>query len=430
MNWSQRDNQVIWHPFTQMKTADLPIAIEKAQAALLYDFDGNSYIDAISSWWVNLHGHAHPYIAEKVSNQLKTLEHVIFAGFTHQPAVNLAENLLKVLPSNMARIFFTDNGSTAVEAALKIAIQYWYNQGIKRNKIIVLEGSYHGDTFGAMSSSSRSFSAPFLEYLFDVEKISLPLEKQLEKTLDELNSILIQKNVAAFIYEPLVLGVAGMLQYSPQSLEKLIQVCKQAGVLCIADEVMTGFGRTGKTFASDYVETKPDLICLSKGLTGGTMALGVVASSTQIYNQFLSDKTQNAFLHGHSYCANPLACVAAIASLELLLKSECQNAILKISQSQNAFAAKLVNYTSKISNVRQFGTILAFDLQQLQGNSYYSSLRDKFYKHAISQGVLLRPLGNTIYIMPPYCISNDQLEKVYFCIESFLQNFNPEVVCN
>jgi adenosylmethionine---8-amino-7-oxononanoate aminotransferase len=274
MSLQQRDLRSVWHPFTQMKLEGISIPIVKGAGTFLIDENGRQYIDAIASWWVNLHGHAHPYIAQKVYEQLVTLEHVIFAGFTHEPAVQLAERLLQQLPANHSKIFYSDNGSTAVEVGLKMAFQYWHNQGNERNEIIAFSHAYHGDTFGAMSVSERSeYTHPFSENLFKVGFIEVPVKGNESTSKEQMKTLLSSGKVAAFIFEPLVLGASGMMMYEPAELDELISICKEADVLTIADEVMTGFGRTGQMFATDYLTNKPDIICMSKGITGGTMAL-------------------------------------------------------------------------------------------------------------------------------------------------------------
>ncbi|WP_434086516.1 adenosylmethionine--8-amino-7-oxononanoate transaminase [Pontibacter populi] len=403
-----------------MKTADLPVAIVRGEGALLFAEDGKEYIDAVASWWVNLHGHAHPYIAEKVAAQLQTLEHVIFAGFTHQPAVELAEGLLKILPEGQRKVFYSDNGSTAVEVALKMAIQYWANTGIPKKKIIAFRDSYHGDTFGAMAVSSRSaFTAPFWSYLFDVTFIDVPTPGNEQETINQLEAIALTGDVAAFIYEPLVLGTAGMVMYTPEVLDNLMQICQQHEILTIADEVMTGFGRTGKLFASHYLQHKPDMVCLSKGLTGGTMALGVTTCNDKIYDAFLADDKSKTLFHGHSYTANPVACAAGVASLELTTSPETQQNLERIAAKHKAFAATL-KQLSGIQEIRQQGTILAIEFAD-ESTSYFSNLRDTLYNYAMEQGVILRPLGNIIYIIPPYCITDEQLDKVYQTIKGMQQ---------
>lgn len=413
MTLPNRDAAVLWHPFTQMHTAPLPIPIVRGEGSLLFDTSGRAYLDMISSWWVNLHGHAHPYIAERVGHQLRTLEHVIFAGFTHEPAVDLAERLLAILPDNQRRVFYSDNGSTAVEVALKMAFQYWHNTGQPRRRVVALEGAYHGDTFGAMSVGGRSaFSAPFAPFLFDVDYLPVPVPGQEAAVLAQAEA-LFANDVAVFIVEPLVQGAGGMVMYEPDVLNTLIQMARKQGTLVIADEVMTGFGRTGKLFASHYLAEKPDLMCLSKGLTGGTMALGVTTCTATIYEAFLSNDKFKTLFHGHSFTANPLACVAALASLDLLLTPETQASIERISTRHLAFAHRLRQHKT-VENIRQWGTILAFDLKVAgEDSSYFNSIRDIAYNHLLDRGILMRPLGNVLYFLPPYCTTNEQLDDAY-----------------
>src|SRR5688572_1148216 len=416
MNLAERDQQLIWHPYTQMQTAGLPIPIVKGEGALLFDADGKSYIDAVSSWWVNLHGHCHPHIAARISAQLQQLDHVIFAGFTHEPAVQLAENLKRILPPNQSRFFYSDNGSTAVEVAMKMAFQYWHNQEKPKNKIIAFRDSYHGDTFGAMSVSSRSaFTAPFNQYLFEVLFIDVPVPGMEETVLEQVKVLVKREDVAAFIYEPLVLGTAGMVMYAPEILNEILQVCRENQILTIADEVMTGFGRTGKYFASDHMQEKPDIMCFSKGLTGGVMALGLTTCSDQLFNAFLSSDKAKTFFHGHSYTGNPIACTAGLASLELLEKPETLQKIVAISRQHAAFKERLQTHKA-CKNIRQTGTILAVELST-GPTSYFNQVRDELYALALANNVILRPLGNIIYVIPPYCITDAQLEQVYNVIE-------------
>lgn len=414
----ERDAAVIWHPYTQMKLAPAPMPIVKGEGVYLIDEAGNRYIDAISNWWVTLHGHGHAYLAGKIYEQAQTLEQVIFAGFTHEPAVKLAERLLQVLPAGFSKVFYSDNGSTAVEVALKMAIQYWNNAGgTQRKKILALTNSYHGDTFGAMSVSERGpFTIAFQDYLFEVIFIDPTSNLQLLTSNPE--------EIACFIYEPLVQGAGGMKMYDAASLDALLKFCKQHGIICIADEVMTGFGRTGKLFASEYMMETPDIICLSKGLTGGMMALGATVCTQPIYNAFLSDDRAKTFFHGHSYTANPIACAAGNASLDLLLRPGCIENILRISKQHEEFAMQLKAEKVKIKSpadgailpakaVRHLGTILAFELETTGKDGYLNNIGSIIHKHALKNGVLLRPLGNTVYIMPPYCISQDELDAVY-----------------
>jgi len=407
---SERDALIIWHPYTQHKIAAIPLPVVKGEGIYLVDEKGNKYIDAISSWWTNIHGHAHPYIAQKIYEQAQQLEHVIFAGCTHEPAVQLGERLLPLLPGNFSKAFYSDNGSTAVEVALKMAIQYQGNkeQGT-RNKILALRHSYHGDTFGAMSVSERSvFVKAFEDYLFEV--IFIDAEEKLS-TINAQCSLLNLKEVAALIYEPLLQGAGGMNVYKAEKLDGLLKLCKQNNIICIADEVMTGFYRTGKMFASEYAEEKPDIICLSKGLTGGSLPLAITACSQKIFDAFLSDDMHKTFFHGHSYTANPIACAAALASLELLQKKECIDNIQFISDSNRQFV-KQIQQNEKVLRPRSIGTVLAFELDSEQ-NEYMNKIKERVMELSLQEGILLRPLGNTIYIMPPYCITPEQLKKIY-----------------
>lgn len=416
---TERDKKTIWHPYTPQKYAPNPIPIVKGEGVYLIDEQGNRYIDAISSWWVTIHGHGHPYIAEKIYQQAKTLEHVIFTGFTHLPAVSLAERLLDILPGDFSKIFYSDNGSTAVEVAIKMAIQYRWNQNDKkRTRIIALNNSYHGDTFGAMSVSERGlFTMAFQDRLFDVLFTDAPSaenpeicftgfnESQTDSLLDE---------TACIIYEPLLQGAGGMKMYEAAALNKFLARCKKHGIICIADEVMTGFGRTGKLFASSYCDVTPDIICLSKGLTGGTMALGVTACTENIHAAFVNDDKRKSFFHGHSFTANPIACAAALASLDLVEKPEFTAGIRNVVARHQEFCKQLASSSDKlkIKNIRQLGTILAFEVNDVQ-DSYISNVRDLFVTKSLEQGVYLRPLGNTAYLMPPYCITDDELYKTY-----------------
>ncbi|GAB2558031.1 adenosylmethionine--8-amino-7-oxononanoate transaminase [Spirosoma areae] len=409
---AERDQAVIWHPFTQMQTAPLPLPIVRGEGSVLYGADGRAYLDMISSWWVNLHGHAHPHIARRVSEQLQTLEHVIFAGFTHQPAVELAERLLTILPDTQAKVFYSDNGSTAVEVALKMAFQYWHNLARPRRKVVAFENAYHGDTFGAMAVSGRSaFTAPFSPFLFEVDYLPVPIAGQEADVLQRAEALFTDE-VAAFIAEPLVQGAGGMVMYEPDVLDKLFRLARRNDSLIIADEVMTGFGRTGRLFATDYLAEKPDLMCLSKGLTGGTMALGVTACTQNIYDAFLADDKFKTLFHGHSFTANPLACSAALASMDLLLLPDTQADIQRIAEQHAAFAVQL-SVHSAVKNVRQRGTLLAFDLQGGEQTSYFNTIRDTAYSFLLERGVLMRPLGNVLYLMPPYCTTTDQLDFAY-----------------
>ena len=425
MSIAERDLKVLWHPYTQMKTMDLPVVITRGEGVWLYDENDNKYLDAISSWWVNSHGHAHPHIAEKVAEQVKKLEHVIFAGFTHPGAVELAERLIEKLPDNQNHIFYSDNGSTAVEVALKMAIQYWDNRGEQRNTIISFDNAYHGDTFGTMAVSGRgAFVRPFDSMLFDVIFIPPPSYGAEEESLNQLREVLNANgdSIAGFIYEPLVQGAAGMVMHSQDGLEALIKECQKNQILCIADEVMTGFGRTGKFFASDHLSVDPDIVCMSKGITGGTMALGATSCSSPIYDAFLSDDKSKTLFHGHSYTGNPVACAAANASMDIFDEESTWKNINRIGAQHNEFASKLQDFDN-IDNIRQVGTIVAFELKTGGETSYFNEDRDRIYNFFMDKKILLRPLGNVIYILPPLCITEAELNQVYDGILAFLADY-------
>lgn len=414
------DRKNIWHPFTPLQSdTDVPM-ITRGEGVYLHTEDGRRLIDGISSWWVNLHGHANETIASAIADQARKLEHVIFAGFTHAPAVELSRNLLSSLPPSYKRVFFSDNGSTAVEVALKMAIQYWHNLGIQRKKVIAMKGAYHGDTFGAMSVAERGmFTEPFFPYLFETEFIEFPSADQEKKTVDQFRELLKTGDVAAFIFEPLVQAAAGMRMYSASVLDQLLRCAEEAGVICIADEVFTGFGRTGKNFAIDYLHHKPDIITLSKGITGGFLPLGVTICSHKIEKAFDTASFDRTFFHGHSYTANPLACAAANASFDLLMDPSCQERINKIGELHAAFARSLAA-RNNILDVRTLGTILAIEIKTMGESGYANALRKSVRPFFIERNILLRPLGNVIYILPPYVITQDQLNIIYRAVEEFL----------
>ncbi len=417
-NLASRDAAVIWHPFTQHQIEPISIPIASGKGAHLFDTDGKKYIDAISSWWVNTHGHGHPYLAEKIYEQALQLEQVIFAGFTHEPAVQLSERLLAHLPPNFERVFFSDNGSTAVEVAIKMALQFYHNQGnTKRRKILAFQDAYHGDTFGAMSlGAPSSFNAPFQDMLFEVE--FLPSPQDTDACIAAMSTA--DESYAAFIFEPLIQGAGGMKMYEASTLDTLIQLAREKGILCIADEIMTGFGRTGKWFAMDYLAQKPDIVCFSKGLTGGMMAMGLTLCSEQIFQSFLSDDRRKMMFHSHSFTANPLACAAANASLDLMEKEETWESIARVESRHHEFAATITEHPI-LKNVRIHGTILAMEVETGEADGYLHSIRDDIYQYFLKEGILMRPLGNTIYILAPYCIEDEDLAYIYGKITAFAQ---------
>ncbi len=421
MNLSERDLLYNWHPYTQHKTARLHPAIVKGKDALLWDENEKEYIDAIASWWVNPFGHSNPVIADAIYQQLTTLEHVLFGGFTHDKAVLLSEKLMEILPSNQHKIFYSDNGSTAVEVAIKGALQYFYNKGAKRTKIIAFEDAFHGDTFGAMAASGITFyTEAFRDSLLEVVRVPVPTVGNEQRALETLETLVATNEYAAFIFEPLVLGAAGMVMYAPEILDQMIAVCNHHKVFTIADEVMTGFGKTGKTFATDYLTNKPDMMCLSKALTGGTIPMAITTFTQEIYNGFFDDDVNKALFHGHTFTANPTGCAAALASIDLLQTEEMQANIVSVNQSHLAFEAKIKQHP-KVQTTRVLGVIFALEIKTNSEESYYGTMRNKLYNFFIENGIILRPVGNIIYILPPYVMTNEQLQKVYQTIEKAIE---------
>ena len=414
------DREHIWHPFTSFGDGSQPVHIVSANGIYLHSSDGRKIIDAISSWWVNLHGHANPEIALAIYEQAQKLEHVIFAGFTHDPAITLARNLLSVLPSNQNRIFFSDNGSTAVEVAIKMALQYFYNGGNPRKKVMAFEGSYHGDTFGSMSVGSRgAFTAPFNDLLFEVAFIDVPRADNFEQVLKAFQDNARKGDVAAFIFEPLVQGAGGMVMYEPVYLQRLMDEAAKHGIVTIADEVFTGFGRTGKWFASDYLNAQPDIVTVSKGITGGTLPLGVTACSEKIAGAFQSANPAHTFFHGHSYTANPISCAAANASFAITSRAETWEKIRMIEGLHQDFLRQIQS-NPHVKSCRSLGTILAVEINTGSDTSYFNSIRKKIYTYFLERNILLRPLGNVVYILPPYVITEEELSAVYSAIKEFL----------
>lgn len=427
----------LWYPYTQAKTAPEALKVKAAKGVWLELETGDStseivpdrILDCISSWWVNLHGHAHPKIVAAIAQQASQLEHVIFAGFTHDPAEQLAERLVRRLPANLTRVFYSDNGSTAVEVALKMAYQYWTNQGQARSTFLAFEGAYHGDTFGAMAVGARSlFSHAFAPLLFDVEFVPYPIAHSddaiaaatEQSVLDTLEKRLAQQpdRYAGIIIEPLVQGAYGMRMGRSHFLQQLQQLAHAHNTLLIFDEVMTGFGRTGDWFACIKANVQPDITCLSKGITGGFLPLAATVCSEAIYNAFYSDDPLQTLYHGHSYAANPLGCAAGLASLELMVEHEF--AFQQMERKHREHLATLAAHP-RLTNMRVMGTIAAMDLVTDQPG-YLNQLAIDIRKRAIAQGLLLRPLGNVLYLMPPYCITDDELAFVYRGIRTILDD--------
>lgn len=419
MSLKERDKKHLWHPLKQHQLQPESTAIIKAKGCILTDEDGNDYIDAISSWYTCMFGHCNDYIIDKVYQQMQQLDQVMFSDFTHEPAVKLSEELIKILPKGQTKIFFNDNGSTAVEAGIKMALQYYFNNGEKRSTFIAFENGFHGDTFGAMSVSGLSvYNGPFEDFLIDVKRIPTPDGTNYQDILLQLQNFSSEFDIAGFIYEPLVQGAAGMKIHNANGLNEILKFCKANKILTIADEVMTGFGKTGKHFASDYIETTPDIICLSKALTAGLVPMAITACTQNIYNAFLSNDMAKGFFHCHTYSGNPIACSAALAAIELLQSEEIQNNIKRIIASHQAFDNHVKSHP-KVKSTRQIGVIFALDLNTKMER--YGDLRDKLLKFFMDSGVFLRPLGNTIYIQPPYVITEKELQKVYHVIEDALE---------
>jgi len=403
----------VWHPFTQhgLEPAMLPIA--RAEGAWLEATDGRRIFDGISSWWVITHGHRHPKIIRAIAEQAAKLDQVIFAGFTHEPAETVARELLKIVPPGLAHVFFSDSGSTSVEVALKMALGYWRNIGQPCTRILALEHAYHGDTIGTMSAGARGvFNAAYEPLLFDVGRIPYPKPHHAQPTFDALEIACRKGNVAALICEPLILGAGGMLMYEPDTLKEMHRICKAHDVLFIADEVMTGFGRTGTIFACEQAGISPDILCAAKGLTGGSIPLAVTLCSAPIYDAHLSKDRARTFFHSSSYTANAIACAAAVANLNVWRTEPVVERILALSQNQ-ALCLKALD--AHFANVRQLGTISAFELSNVQPG-YLAHIALTLRAQLLERGVLLRPLGSTVYVMPPYCTTYDELKFVYSAI--------------
>lgn len=424
MDFVQKDRNLIWHPFTQEKTADSPIVICKGKGAYLYDDQGKQLLDLVSSWWVNIHGHANEEISKAIYHQCNTLEHVIFAGFTHEPAINLCDSLSAILPSSLRKFFFTDNGSTAVEVAVKMSYQCWKNRGYEKPLILCLEGGYHGDTLGAMNVGAKSgFHDAYKNLLTPMLFIPFPdtwigddrVEEKEKNSLEVLKAHLItnKNKISALIIEPLVQGAAGMRMCRSVFVEQIVKIVRENNILVIFDEVMTGFGRTGTYFALEQTKVAPDFLCISKGITGGFLPLALTVTTVDIYEHFLGPNFDTAFAHGHSYTANAVGCAAAIASLKLLTSPATLNAIANINKIHNEELVKLMAKNKEVTRIRVTGTIAAFDLKD--------EIDIKMFKQTcLENGVLIRPLKRSVYILPPYCITTEQLKDAYVTITSSL----------
>lgn len=442
--WIDKDLEFVWHPYTQMKDCKKspPILIEKAKGIKLYDADGNFYYDTISSWWCNIHGHNHPKIKKAVKKQLDSLEHVLFAGFTHRGAILLAEKLISIAPGKLKKVFFSDNGSTAVEAALKMSFQYWKNKGIdKKTKFVSLDSGYHGDTIGAMSVSGVDlFNKTFSPLFFHSFKVPSPYcyrcpvgknkancnidcISSLEKMLKEKS-----EEISAIVLEPLVMCAGGMIVYPKEYLAKAAGLARKFNVHLILDEVAVGFGRTGKMFASEYVESiKPDFLCLSKGITAGYLPLGATLVTDEIYQAFCADYVEKkTFFHGHTFTANPLACAAALASLKIF---EEENVMEKVNEILPCFHSAMEEFRDLplVGDVRYLGLIGALELVQdkdtKQGFDFKERIGFKIYQQALKKNLLLRPLGNIVYFFLPLCIRKRELRDILNRAYSLIAGF-------
>jgi adenosylmethionine-8-amino-7-oxononanoate aminotransferase len=413
MNLVERDRKTIWHPYTQQKTAPLPTPIVRGEGVWLIAEDGRRILDGISSWWVNIHGHSHPFLNAALARQANELEHVMFAGFTHPSAIELAERLIALAPKKLTRVFYSDNGSTAVEVALKMAYQFWRNRGEQRRTFVALENAYHGDTFGAMAASGASvFTKPFEKLLFRVLRASGELT-QLEHLCRAKKG-----EIAALIIEPMLQGAGGMIVWEKDFLRSVRELCDRYEILLIADEVLTGFGRTGKMFACEHAEVSPDVMCLSKALTAGYLPLGATLATEEIYAAFLSDDRSKTFFHGHSFTANPLACAVAVASLQLFETEASLARVALIGQKFRAFFPQLRRLEC-VKDVRVIGAIGVAELKA--GEGYLAEVGQMLYLEFLRRNILLRPLGNVLYFMPPYIITGDETDWVLSEIDDVLR---------
>jgi adenosylmethionine---8-amino-7-oxononanoate aminotransferase len=405
----------VWHPFTQHAVQPEAPLISKGEGAWLETADGRRIFDAISSWWVVTHGHRHPHIMQAIKRQTDHLDQVIFAGFTHEPAEALARRLIAITPPELEYVFFSDSGSTAVEVALKMALGFWRHRGENRSRILALEGAYHGDTIGGMSVGERGvFNAPYDPLLFDVERLAFPSEGREQATLDALRAACRNGTIAALIVEPLILGAGGMLIYPPWVLSEMKSICQAHNVLLIADEVMTGWGRTGTLFACEQAGIAPDIGCYSKGLTGGSLPLAVTLCRADIFDAHYSTDRTRTFFHSSSYTANPIACAAALANLEVWGKEPVMERIARLAGLHRERLDRFRG-DSRFTSVRQIGTIAALDIA-VNDAGYMANIGPALYQRFLARGLLVRPLGNTIYLMPPYCTTAGELDLVYEAI--------------
>ncbi|WP_439361864.1 adenosylmethionine--8-amino-7-oxononanoate transaminase [Bradyrhizobium sp. DASA03007] len=405
-------NSLIWHPFTQHALQGEMTRIVHGEGAYLFTADGRRIVDAISSWWVVTHGHCHPHIVRAIQEQAAKLTQIIFAGYTHDPAEEVAAQLLKLVPRGLDHVFFSDSGSTSVEVALKMALGCWHNIGKQRIRIVVMQHSYHGDTVGAMSVGARGvFNAAYGPLLFDVTSIPFPVRGHEQTTLDALESVCRNEMPAAFMVEPLILGAGGMLMYPAWVLKEMKRICEASDVLFIADEVMTGWGRTGTLFACEQADVVPDIACYSKGITGGALPLAVTLCRADIFDAHYSKDRTRTFFHSSSYTANPLACAAAKANLDLWQDHKYRQRVTSVAAMQEQ-ALEPFRADPRFADVRRTGTITALDLKTSDAG-YLADVGPQLRAFFKDRNLLLRPLGNTIYVLPPYCITTADLDEIY-----------------
>lgn len=409
----------VWHPFHQHGLGEAIPLVTRAEGAALYTADGRRMLDGISSWWVTTHGHCHPRIMAAIRAQTEQLDQLIFAGWTHEPAETLARELVRIMPRPLDHVFFSDSGSTSVEVALKMALGTFANRGEARHRILVLEHSYHGDTIGGMSVGARGvFNKAYAPLLFDVGTMPFPYPGREQETIDALDQACASRDAVAFIVEPLILGAGGMLVYPAWVLAEMRAICARHGVLFIADEVMTAWGRTGTLLACEQAGVVPDILCLSKGLTGGAIPLAVTMATPEIFAAHYSADRARQFFHSSSYTANPLSCAAANANLAIWREEPVMERIALLATRQSAGLARLAEHPD-VANPRQLGTIIALDVEA-RDSGYLSGLGPALKAAFTAQDVLLRPLGNTVYVMPPYCIGEDDIASIHAAIAEVL----------
>ncbi|KAB2961910.1 MAG: adenosylmethionine--8-amino-7-oxononanoate transaminase [Thermoanaerobaculia bacterium] len=424
MDWLELDRRHVWHPYTQMGNADPPLPVVAGEGAWLVLADGRRIFDGISSWWVNLHGHGHPVIARAVAEQAARLEHVLFAGFAHEPAARLAAELVSRAPAGLPRVFYSDDGSTAVEVAMKMAVQAWRHRGEPRRTLFVaLEDAYHGDTFGAMAAGGQAvFHGAFADLLCAVRHVPVPhARRSTDECLAALEAVLAREEgrIAAVLVEPIVQGAGGMLVHPPEYLAGLRAATARRGIPLVADEVFTGFGRTGRLFACEHAGIAPDLMCVSKGLTGGFLPLAATLASEEIYAAFLSEDRGRAFFHGHSYTANPVACAAALASLRLL---DEERSLERVAALERLFARRLARLRGLpgVAATRGLGGLAVVELERGAGGGYLDPRGPQLARALLERGILLRPLGDVVYLLPPYCATDAECQAVFDALEEVL----------